>query len=135
MQQQRDLEVIYYDTAQGNFPAQEWLEDIEQTASDKLEQLLIRLEQRSLIGTKFLGSLGDDLHYIRIEHRKIWYRLIFFYYGRQAIVCHGFKKKTNEIPDHEKKVARDRMRDFLRRMEAQERARARETVLEKGKRK
>ncbi len=54
---------------------------------------------------------------MKIEHGKIWYRLVFFYYERQAVVCHGFKKKDNKVPDHEKRLARNRMRDFLRRME------------------
>lgn len=119
MQQRRNLEVIYYETEQGNHPAQEWLdEDVEPKAADKPENLLERLEQDpTVIRTKFFGSLGDDLYDVKIEHGKIWYRLVFFYYERQAVVCHGFKKKDNKVPDHEKRLARKRMRDFLRRME------------------
>ncbi len=57
MQQRRGLEVIYYETEQGNHPAQEWLEeDIDPKAADKLENLLERLEQDPTVTrTKFLA--------------------------------------------------------------------------------
>jgi phage-related protein len=57
----------------------------------------------------------DGLFQIRIYHRGIWYRLIYFYEEEKAIVCHGFIKKTNKTPPKERQIALDRMKDHQKR--------------------
>ena len=41
--------------------------------------------------------------------------LYFFMQNNYAIIVHLFRKKTERLPDAEKKIALSRMEDFLRR--------------------
>jgi phage-related protein len=116
MKQPKVLSVGYYETAGGRYPVQEFLLEIDKGASDKLAQLLRILEEHgpSVVQNyrKFFDSLGDDLHELRLQYKGKWYRIIFFYAGQKAIICHAFEKETNKTPKREIKTALDRKRTY-----------------------
>lgn len=120
MKQAKVLRVKYYETEIGRAVAKEWLEGIDEGARVKLVHLLKRLEvQGPLIGQDYpdyFSPLGDGLFEIRLYYRNIWYRLIYFYDKKRAIVCHGFIKKTNKTPANERQTALNRMKDYERRL-------------------
>jgi phage-related protein len=116
MAQERTLRVKQYIADSGNRPAEEWLKQIDPDARAKLTALLKRLE---ICGPRvrtefpnFFDSLGDDIYEIRLFYRGLWYRLIYFYGPKEAVVCHGFMKKTNKTPPKEQKTALERMRIY-----------------------
>jgi phage-related protein len=122
MDQERSLTVKQYITDSGNRPGEEWLKRIEDTgAQAKLTALHKLLEtQGSLVWTKFpnfFAPLGDELYEIRLYYRGIWYRLIYFYGHKEAVICHGFMKKTNKTPPKELEIAIERMRIYKTRAE------------------
>lgn len=120
MKQPGILRVKYYETEKGKAPAKEWLDEITEGAKVKLVDLLKRLEDKGPLVAKhypnYFSPLGDGLFEIRLFFRDIWYRLIYFYDKKGVVVCHGFIKKTNKAPANERQIARDRMKDYERRL-------------------
>jgi len=115
------LRVIYYRTEDtNNYPAKEWLNTIDVDAKFKLKQLLKHLEKLGpqvwMMFREAFAALGKGLFEVRLEHGDKWYRLIYFYWDKKAVVCHGFEKETNKIPPNEMQTALDRMKDFRQRM-------------------
>lgn len=115
------LVVIYYRTEDSkNYPAKEWLNEIDVEAKFKLKQLLKQLEKQGpmvwMMFHEVFAPLGKGLFEVRLEHGDKWYRLIYFYWDKKAVVCHGFEKETNETPAYEKQTALNRMKDFKKRM-------------------
>ncbi|MFH1114997.1 MAG: type II toxin-antitoxin system RelE/ParE family toxin [Pseudomonadota bacterium] len=115
------LTVIYYRTEDTkNYPAKEWLDEIDVEAKFKLKHLLKQLEIRGplvwMMFKDFFEPLGKGLFQIRLEHGDKWYRLIYFYWDKKAVVCHGYEKETNKIPPNENQTALNRMKDFDNRM-------------------
>ncbi len=126
MKQPRRLSVEYYETEIGYAPALEWLRDtIDNGARVKLVDRMKKLEIGGpLVWQDYpdhFESLGGGLFQIRLYHRDIWYRLIYFYEENKAIVCHGFIKKSNKTPRQERQVALDRMKDYQKRFKKKDR--------------
>jgi phage-related protein len=121
MKPARQLRVIYFRTEDANhYPAKEWLDEIDVAAKFKLKQLLKQLEKHGplvwMMFREMFAPLGKGLFEIRLQHGDKWYRLIYFYWDKKAVVCHGFEKETNKTPANEKRTALDRMKDFKKRM-------------------
>src|SRR5271157_3600390 len=107
------LRVIYYRTEDSNnYPAKEWLKGIDVDAKFALKQLLKQLEKLGpkvwMMFHETFQPLGKGLYEVRVEHGDVWYRLIYFYWDKKAVVCHGFEKETNKTPRNEKQTALNR---------------------------
>lgn len=73
----------------------------------------IRMLQK--YGPEKLSKSGDfkkisqNLSEIKIQHNKIWYRIICYIKGSKCILLHSFKKKSNKIPKNELETAKKRL--------------------------
>lgn len=56
--------------------------------------------------------VGDKLYELRPKSHRALY---FFMLKDHAVIVHLFRKKTDRLPNAEKRVALSRMEDFLRR--------------------
>ena len=56
-------------------------------------------------------SLRDGIHELRTSLRRIQYRMLYFYHGKQAVISHGTIKEK-EVPPGEIELAIDRKRRF-----------------------
>lgn len=81
---------------------------------------LQHIEHLALLGNEarepLVKSLGDKLFELRWHDRNRQYRIAYFSVrNRKFLLLHGFVKKTRTTPDRELEIARQRMRDYLRR--------------------
>jgi phage-related protein len=52
--------------------------------------------------------LGDDIYELRVKTISGQFRFFYFFYvGNIIVITHGIKKKTQKVPEHEVKLARE----------------------------
>jgi phage-related protein len=59
--------------------------------------------------------LTDRIFELRDEHQNVWYRLLYWMNAGWIYVLHCFTKKTNETPQADLKLAKDRKRRVIKR--------------------
>lgn len=107
--------VIYYPDTRGCTPALEFLLGLTQDEQQKAFAYVSYLEERGEgLRRPIAGYLGDKIYELRPKRIRILYGFV----GKElAVILHAFRKKTNEVPPKEKRLAEARLADFIRRYE------------------
>ena len=102
----------FFDTS-GKSDVLNYFESLSDTQKRKTLMLFKRMGDFGKIydKTKFRHE-GDKIYAFKPQPDRF---LSFFYSGNKIIVTHGFKKKSQKIPDSEKKKALQNMRDYIKR--------------------
>ena len=85
--------------------------------------LLNELGFKKMINTEMVGGVKgyDNLWYVRAKYRNNIFRVFFFIYNLESkevyILLHGFRKKTDELPESEIKTAVKRKESLLEDLE------------------
>lgn len=99
--------------ARGRSPV---LEDLQKLTDEEQKKILAYIsflkERGEELRRPMADYVGDKLYELRPKAHRALY---FFMLKDYAVVVHLFRKKTDRLPDAEKKVALSRMEDFLRR--------------------
>lgn len=86
------------------------------TALQARAKCFVRLERLSALGHDLrrpeADTLRDDIHELRVKHRNVNLRILYFFHGRTAVVSHGFGKQRARVPEREIEVALRRKRAF-----------------------
>lgn len=85
---------------EGNRPAREFINSLDDDAAAKVDALIDRLRA---FGTqmpgKFVTKLTQDIFELRIKHFDRIFRILFFYQpGRLIVLTSGFQKQTRKTP-------------------------------------
>ena len=101
-----DTKIYFFQNPKGDVPLLIWLESIDQTATIKCIAAIKRLE---LFGNTLRRPTADYLrngiYELRIRHKKINFRILYFFIDRNvAILSHGLKKEKR-VPNKEIKKA------------------------------
>jgi phage-related protein len=110
--------VEFYRTETGANPVEDFLVSLPSKVRQKAAWVLKAIEQLQRISTQYFKKLDgtDDIWEIRIIHGKDSIRLLCFWSGETIIiVTHGFKKKTDRVPQREIQLATERKKEFERR--------------------
>lgn len=107
------VRIIFYAEQSGKVPTLEFLDAVPLKAKHKLDA---RLSQLELFGNELrrplCEHLGQGIYELRTRHIKVQYRLLYFFYGQEAVVVsHGFTKE-GKIPFQEIRRAIQRKQDF-----------------------
>lgn len=99
------MEVHYYDKA-----IKEFINELEEPTLSRTLRI-ISLMQRfgNLLGLPYSRALGSSLFELRVRGRQE-IRLFYTFYQSQALLLHGFVKKTRKTPQSEIDAARKRLR-------------------------
>ena len=105
--------VLFFRDDDGSVPLLEWLDVIPQKAQDKC---FVRLERLQELGHALrrpeADYLRDGIHELRIGLHGINYRILYFFYGKTAVVLTNGLTKNREVPPREIDVAIERQRKF-----------------------
>lgn len=113
-----DFSVEFYESDTGRCPVREFL--LELKASDPgdfaavtagLEKLRHRQYHRPPLSRALHDGLFELRHVGKLNARVLW----FFMRGRRIVAVHGIRNKGQAIERRDMEVARERMRDWLRR--------------------
>lgn len=114
-----DFSVEFYESANGATPVQEFLDALKASDPDAFAAViagLVKLRNRQYHREPLSKALGDGLfelrHVGRLNTRVLW----FFVKNRRIVAVHGIRNKGRAIPARDLETARERMHDWLRRM-------------------
>ena len=92
-------QVIFFATTGGSVPVLEWLDGLPETVRIRF---IGRIERLTELGSQLrrpeADHLRDGIFELRVRHRRTNYRLLYFFDGGRAVLCHGLTKER-EVPD------------------------------------
>ena len=110
--------VEFYETASGQSPVRDFLEDLKKSDPGDFAAILAglkKLQDRQYHRPPLSKSVGDDLFELRHVGKLNTRVLYFFMKGQRMVAVHGIRNKGREIPERDRKTARERKQDWLAR--------------------
>lgn len=110
--------VIFYKTADGNCPVQDFLDSLPGKVAQKVAWVLTLLEDMEVVPSTYFKKLVDteEIWECRIQIASNAYRIFCFFERNSVIILtHGFAKKTQKTPQKEIERAEAYRRDYLKR--------------------
>ena len=111
-------DVIFYRTAHGKCPVQDFLDSLPGKVARKIAWALKLLEDLDAVPSSYFKKLigTEEIWECRIQFGSNAYRLLCFFLDRSVVVLtHGFVQKSQKMPVHEIEKAEADRRDFLKR--------------------
>lgn len=111
------FELIFYETADGKQPVEDFLATLESKMRAKMVSMMEILEDKgNNLRKPYTEHLDDGIFELRCKMAgNISRALFFFYVEGKIIVTNGFIKKTQKTPPAEIRLAKERRADYIRR--------------------
>jgi len=109
---------VFYRTADGKCPVQEFLDSLPGKAAQKIAWVLRLLEDLDIVPSSYFKKLigTEEIWECRIQLGSNTYRIFCFFSDNSVVVLtHGFIKKSQKAPGYEIERAEAYRRDFLKR--------------------
>ena len=110
-----NFEIEFYETVEGRKPAAEFLVELEFKniyLRNRISEGINKLKNSIYHKEPLSKPLGGGLYELKIAAGRVIY---FFRKGRKIILLHGFIKKKQKTPPKELRIAKERMKDYIRR--------------------
>jgi len=116
------FQVIAFEKDNGEVPVEEFINSIDVKMRAKIYGLLEILEEKgNLLREPYSKHLEDGIFELRCKYGSDITRVLyFFYYGNTIVLTNGFVKKTQKTPRNEIRLAKERRRIFIERMDRDE---------------
>ncbi len=116
------FQVIAFEKDNGEVPVEEFINSIDVKMRAKIYGLLEILEEKgNLLREPYSKQLEDGIFELRCKYGSDITRVLyFFYYGNTIVLTNGFVKKTQKTPRNEIRLAKERRRIFIERMDRDE---------------
>jgi phage-related protein len=113
-----ETRVIFYQDERGKVPVLNWLDELERQDPKGLINCLDRIQQLASMGHELrrpvADFLRDGIYELRASHRRVQYRILYFFHGRNiAIIAHAIVKEDAAVPDLDIDRAIERQRLFV----------------------
>ena len=108
--------VIFYRTADGKCPVQEFLDSLPGKVAQKLTWVLKLIEDLEIVSSTYFKKIvsTEEIWECRIQLGSNAYRIFCFFDGHSVVVLtHGMVKKTQKTPRGEIERAEAYRRDYL----------------------
>lgn len=108
------IRLILFQEHDGSVPLLDWLDELVPKPRAKCRVRLGRLgELGHELRRPEADYLRDGVYELRAKHSGVNYRMLYFFYGREAaVVSHGFTKQQARVPAREIERAIRRKRAF-----------------------
>jgi phage-related protein len=109
------VSVLFYREGD-DVPCLDWLESLQRKPAEKILAALDRLADlghEAHNSSRLVEYLGNDLYELRVRYGSVNYRVIYFFFGRTAVVLSSGFTKEREIPPIESERAGSRREQFL----------------------
>jgi phage-related protein len=110
--------VEFYTKANGRCPTEEFLDDLENEEKVFIKRSIQHLEEYgNELKRPQAAPLRDHILELRKRTHQGNIRLLYFFFdGEKIIITHGFKKKSDKVPDSEIDKAIEFRKDYLERI-------------------
>lgn len=111
------MEIKFYESADGQVPVRDFLDGLDVKMRQKMLRSIMALQEMGYSLRMPLSEfLGDGIFELRAQvGNNISRVLYFFIIGDQAVLTHGFIKKTQKTPAREMERAKKIRDDYMRR--------------------
>jgi hypothetical protein len=107
-------EVVFFAEDDGSAPFLDWLDWQDEKVQDKC---LVKIERLAELGHELRRPEADDLrdgiYELRVRHRNVNYRMLYFFNERAAVISNGLTKE-DVVPDQDIDLAVLRKATFAR---------------------
>ena len=109
-----DKKIIYYIQGERS-PVEEFIRSLDRRMQQKFfSKVELLKEFWSRLPEPHAKYVGDDLFELWFKGQEGQIRILYFFFHQDyAVLVHGFVKKTQKLPQDEKKLAVKRRKDFL----------------------
>ena len=104
------LPARFYRSDSGNEPVRDWLLSLTKADRTKVGEDIKEVEFGWPVGMPTCRPMGSGLFEIRISLKNRIARVLFCIHSDFMILLHGFVKKTEQTPQSDLEIARDRMK-------------------------
>lgn len=106
--------VVFYREDDSSVPVLDWLTGLSDRAKDRCVARLARLAQLGYeLRRPEADFVVDGIYELRAKCSGINFRILYFFYGQQAVVVsHGFVKQQARVPGREIQLCRRRKSSF-----------------------
>ncbi|NOY87234.1 MAG: type II toxin-antitoxin system RelE/ParE family toxin [Deltaproteobacteria bacterium] len=108
-----ETKVILFVEADGTCPLLHWLDSLPPKIQDKC---IVRIERLAEMGHELrrpeADFLRNGIYELRASYQGIHYRMLYFYYGKAAVISHGMIKEK-AVPGLEIELAIKRRTMFV----------------------
>jgi len=106
------LAVRFFRSSQGNEPVREWLRSLSSIDRKLLGEEIRTVQLGWPIGMPVVRKLDADLWEIRVRMKDGIARVLFTIEAKEAILLHGFIKKSQKVPADELHTAQVRLKQL-----------------------
>ena len=111
-------EVVFYRTAKGKCPVEEYLNTLTNKQAEKVFFVLDLVEQLPVVPRNYFKKLEstDSIWEVRVQFGNNIFRLLGFFDGAELVVLNqAFTKKSQKTPKREITTAERRKKDYFSR--------------------
>lgn len=106
------LDVRFFSTNAGNEPVRDWLREVGAADRKTIGEDIKTVQIGWPLGMPLVRKMGKDMWEVRIHlHRRIA-RVLFTVIGDEMVLLHIFVKKSQETPQEDLDIAKDRLRQI-----------------------
>jgi len=100
-----ETETVFFADDDGMAPLLEWLDEQDRKVQDKC---LAKVERLQELGYELrrpeADYLRDGIYELRVRHRRVNYRMLYFFHDQTAVISHGLTKE-DVVPNREIELA------------------------------
>jgi len=116
-------QAIYYRDGSGHEPVDAFIEALPDKSAAKIDDYVDQYLNGRLADAPppefpITSQIEGELRELRVRFADTRYRILYQRSQNLIVLLHAFEKNTGEVPEADKKVARERMADFRARMDA-----------------
>lgn len=105
--------VLFFQTARGDYPVKEFIEDQDEATYAKILHSIELLENYGpFLKPPYSKKLINKVYELRISG-SVAVRILYTIFRKKFYLLHAFKKKTQKTPIREIKTALDRMKEII----------------------
>src|SRR3972149_1757798 len=103
----------FYQDRKGSCPVEDFLDSLPDRHLGKVVQVIQILEERGPnLPFPYSSQVEGKLRELRAHYGKVQYRILYYGDVRGVfILLHAFRKQTEQIPERDKRIALQRLRD------------------------
>ena len=107
-----ETEIVFFADNDGTSPLLKWLDPQDHKVQDKC---LAKIERLQELGYELrrpeADYLRDGIYELRVRHRSVNYRMLYFFHDQTAVISHGLTKE-DVVPNREIELAISRHAQF-----------------------
>ncbi|MGB7739654.1 MAG: type II toxin-antitoxin system RelE/ParE family toxin [Steroidobacteraceae bacterium] len=106
------LVVRFFRSSQGNEPVRDWLRSLSAVDRKSVGEAIRTVQFGWPIGMPVVRKLDTELWEVRVRVKDGIARVLFTIEAKEAILLHGFIKKSQKIPSDDLHTARGRLKQI-----------------------